>query len=106
MERNMLHRSGTRAQLRVGLSLMALLLTTGCAMTGGPSEGSQRAQLDVQCQDPRPEVCTFEYQPVCALRESDQSAGREWETYSNGCTACSDVTVIGYKAEPCDQSSH
>lgn len=50
-----------------------------------------------QCEDPRPQVCTLEYAPVCALRGEG-----EWREYSNGCGACADPEVSGYRDGPCD----
>ncbi len=49
------------------------------------------------CTDPRPEICTREYDPVCA-QHSDGS----WQTHATGCTACSDAEVIGYRAGACE----
>lgn len=48
------------------------------------------------CVDPRPEICTMEYAPVCGYTDSGQ------KTYASGCTACSDKTVIGYIQGECE----
>ncbi|MDH3671133.1 MAG: hypothetical protein OES46_08190 [Gammaproteobacteria bacterium] len=69
-----------------------------CAVSCSSNRGS-RDILDhglTECAQPRPEVCTREYVPVCGRR-----AGREWKTYSNACTACSDYGVVGYKPNAC-----
>lgn len=50
------------------------------------------------CTDPRPQVCTMDYRPVCAEREH-----RSRKTYSNGCTACSDHSVTAYADGPCKE---
>ncbi len=50
------------------------------------------------CTDPRPQVCTMDYRPVCGER-TDGSR----KTYSNGCTACSDQQVIGYVEGECKE---
>ncbi len=60
------------------------------------AEPGVRAAETVICQDPRPEVCTMEYDPVCGDRK-DKSA----QTYGNGCQACSDPEVIGYRRGEC-----
>jgi hypothetical protein len=55
----------------------------------------------------RPEICTREYLPVCGLREveaADGATSREWKTYSTGCTACSDPSVIGYVEGACPEA--
>lgn len=50
-----------------------------------------------QCQQPRPEMCTLDYRPVCAQRQD----GSE-KTYSNACTACSDMAVIAHRNGACE----
>ena len=50
----------------------------------------------VQCEEPRPEICTMDYNPVCGQRAD----GHE-KTYSNACTACSDKTIVQYKPGSC-----
>jgi len=51
----------------------------------------------IACPEPRPEVCTQEYLPVCALRQDGSL-----KTYSNGCSACSDPLVTGYREGVCE----
>ena len=48
------------------------------------------------CTNPRPEVCTMEYAPVCGYTDSGQ------KTYASGCTACSDKSVNGYTEGECE----
>ena len=48
------------------------------------------------CTDPRPQVCTMDYRPVCAQLEDGS-----FKTYSNGCTACSNHEVIGHVEGEC-----
>ena len=50
------------------------------------------------CTEPRPEVCTMDYRPVCG-RHSDGS----YQTYSNGCMACSNPLVEGYIEDACEE---
>lgn len=52
-----------------------------------------------QCTDPRPQVCTMDYRPVCA-KKKDGSL----ETYSNGCIACDDQEVVGHIEGACRHS--
>jgi hypothetical protein len=49
------------------------------------------------CPEPRPEICTMDYTPVCA-RHIDGS----FKTYSNGCTACTNPSVEGYVEGACE----
>ena len=50
----------------------------------------------VLCPEPRPQICTREYRPVCA-----QMQDGIFKTYSTGCTSCSDPNVIGYRDGAC-----
>jgi len=51
----------------------------------------------VSCPEPRPQICSREYRPVCAKL---QDGG--FKTYANGCTACTDPTVTGYREGVCE----
>jgi hypothetical protein len=48
------------------------------------------------CTDPRPQVCTMDYRPVCGQLD-DGSA----KTYANSCNACSDASVVDYTDGTC-----
>ncbi len=48
------------------------------------------------CQIPRPQACTKEYAPVCA-HLSDGSL----TTRPNGCTACAEIDIFGYRNGTC-----
>lgn len=67
------------------------------------NETSATAQKDrhvyTQCTEPRPEICTREYNPVCATLNT----GSEEKTYATGCTACADPAVTKYRQGPCEQ---
>lgn len=54
------------------------------------------AELHQTCPEPRGQVCTQEYAPVCAFLDKGQRT-----QYSNGCSACSNPLVKGYIAGPC-----
>jgi hypothetical protein len=70
--------------------ICCLLLLSAC-VTKPP------APVLTACKDKRPKVCTQEYQPVCGFNE----AGQKMRTYSNACSACGDVTVLGYTLGQC-----
>ena len=59
----------------------------------------------IKCKDPRPEVCTREFRPVCAKKDNGircvttPCPSTDDVTYSNACTACSDPDVIAYKPD-------
>jgi hypothetical protein len=52
-------------------------------------------------------MCTREYLPVCASRDTgvrcvkEPCPSSEWKTYGNACDACSDAKVIGYIKGAC-----
>jgi len=56
----------------------------------------------VQCKSPRPEVCTEQYLPVCANKDTGircikaPCPSEERVTYPNACSACADSKVYGY----------
>ncbi len=49
------------------------------------------------CEDPRPQVCTLQYQPVCGFASADK-----FKTYSNACSACSDQAVSRHRPGACE----
>jgi hypothetical protein len=61
----------------------------------------------VACTDPRPQVCTMEYAPVCATRDTGVRCitapcpSSEQKTFSTACTACSDPKVSGWVKGAC-----
>lgn len=102
-------RAEPRRALALSLLLTGSLLLAACQTTATESRRSpQAADLEVECQDPRPEMCTQQYDPVCALRDSgtrcvtEPCPATERETYSNGCMACSDPKVLGHKTGACE----
>ena len=64
----------------------------------------------IECQEPRPEMCAMQYDPVCATVDEGVRCvttpcdTTTIKTYGNSCSACSDPTVIGYQAGACDFS--
>ncbi|WP_101758144.1 hypothetical protein [Oceanicoccus sp. KOV_DT_Chl] len=72
---------------RVYIAVGLLLGVAACA--------TEPANLTA-CTEPRPQVCPMHYVPVCATLNDQQQ-----KTYSNDCSACSDVTVVAYQANAC-----
>jgi len=48
------------------------------------------------CTEPRPQICTMEYVPVCASLK-----GGATKTMSSGCSACSKADVVSYQSGEC-----
>ena len=73
-----------------------------------PSDAPAQAKNEpVMCKEPRLEVCTMIYQPVCATRDTGVRCIRapcpseEQVTKSSSCNACSDPKVISYVQGEC-----
>lgn len=78
-----------------GLLLLLALLLPGVAC-GPPRVDAEPAPDLVACPEPRPEVCTHQYDPVCGTRSDGTT-----KTYGNGCTACADASVVGFRPGAC-----
>jgi len=55
-----------------------------------------RQDRELACKEPRPEICTMEYLPVCGLSSDEFD-----KTYASACTACSNPQVNGYRKGAC-----
>lgn len=51
-----------------------------------------------QCSEPRPQVCTMQYQPTCGVLRTG-----ERKTYSSDCNACADDQVVSREPGACPQ---
>jgi len=71
-----------------------------------PAAPSPAARF-VACSDPRPEICTQQYRPVCAQIDTGircikaPCPSAESRTLPNGCAACTDPKVVGYVEGAC-----
>lgn len=87
------------------LLAMALLLTSACATL----DAGHLPQDAVLCPEPRPQICTMDYNPVCATRDTTNTCdtlpcpSTETATYSNGCGACADAAVIYFQPGACKE---
>jgi hypothetical protein len=88
------------------VTALMLSLLVGCSHAA--DEPPRGAIAVTECTEPRPQLCTMDYQPVCAQRDTGVRCvttpcpSSEWKTYSNGCSACSDANVSGYRGGSCD----
>jgi hypothetical protein len=69
------------------------LLLSACNATAVPHTSSAESNL---CVDPRPQVCTMQYNPVCAVLGNGTS-----KQYSSPCNACADDAVKSYLPGAC-----
>jgi hypothetical protein len=76
-------------------ALLAATIAFGCSGGSVRQDASDDPTL-TQCVDPRPEVCTHEYRPVCG-----ESEDGSMKTYGNACGACSHQEVTGHRPGEC-----
>jgi len=84
---------------RMFLLVSLSLLSVACATVYDEENENynEPGALDlILCEEPRPQICTREYNPVCAKSQNGGS-----KTHSTACTSCSDPEVIGYKMGAC-----
>ena len=85
------------SRLMLSLLICPCLTLTGCA-TAHSTETVKNTEAKITvCTEPRPQICTREYLPVCATKKD----GAE-KTYATGCTACSDKQVVSYREGACE----
>ncbi|MFK7976911.1 MAG: hypothetical protein AB8C02_12290 [Halioglobus sp.] len=72
---------------------IALLVTTAVLLGACAS-----APDDTLCTDPRPQVCTMQYDPACGLLKNGES-----KTYSSPCNACADDQVVSRELGACPE---
>ncbi|MEZ0123491.1 MAG: hypothetical protein AB9Q22_11155 [Candidatus Reddybacter sp.] len=49
-----------------------------------------------KCNDPRPQICTMIYDPVCGLTKD-----KARKTYASDCSACADAEVVKFEKGEC-----
>lgn len=78
------------------------ILAVGCVNSSDEKiDLNEPGALDIiLCEEPRPQICTREYDPVCATLKDGST-----RTGATGCTSCSDSEVLGYKMGACEAVS-
>ena len=93
--------------MKIVVKIMILLTVnfiSSCSNTD-----TSRLDEPIHCKSPRPELCSMDYNPVCATRDNGvrcvttPCASTETATYSNGCSACSDKKVYSYVLGECKE---
>jgi len=88
--------------------IILALLIVSC--TSDPQKKAPKTEA-TQCPEQRPQICTREYLPVCATRDTGircvtaPCPSSEEETYGNACSACGDPKVIRYRPGACKQDT-
>ena len=77
------------------IRVLSFVLPLGSCTASGDLDVADAAVT--QCTEPRPQFCTTDYRPVCAILADGLR-----EEFSNGCSACSNPVVTGWVAEACD----
>lgn len=75
--------------------LVALLASLG-ACSSNPSESTMLPAAANLCEQPRPQVCTMQYLPVCGTLNDGGV-----KTFASGCSACSDARVVSWVEGEC-----
>lgn len=90
--------------------LVLLLAAIGCNAAPAPPAPREPPEGYVACSDPRPEVCTKQYDPVCAQRDTGVRCvttpcpSAEPVSYGNACEACADPKVLGHRPGACEDA--
>lgn len=70
-------------------------------------QDEEKSLIAIECKDPRPTICTREYMPVCATKDTgvrcitEPCPSKETLSYSNSCAACADLDVESYTKGEC-----
>ena len=85
-------------------AILLALLSAGCV--AAPAIPTASGDY-VACTNPRPQICTREYRPVCAQVDTGKRCvtvpceSAVLETRGNACEACGDARVIGHTPGAC-----
>ncbi len=80
---------------RVLLFILLPLLLASCAHHQSQQDPSSPLSGKI-CTDPRPEICTMDYNPVCGL-----DINQEKSDFPNACSACSNAGIVSWVKGPC-----
>jgi len=79
--------------------LIFMLTLASCNSISSANSSNIKTPALTNCLDPRPQICTMEYRPVCA-KLSDNSH----KTYASACSACADTKVVGHIPQACPKT--
>ena len=75
------------------LTISIVLFFGGCGGDIATSMIDDFGKTKIYCKNPRPQICTMQYAPVCGKPTN--------KTYGNGCAACRDSNVFYYVRGKC-----
>ena len=84
------------------LLVPVIILSVSCASYSQKDDQKDDKKVEpgaldlIICKNPRPEICTREYDPVCGTLKDGST-----KTGATGCTSCSDPEIVGYKKGAC-----
>lgn len=76
---------------------MAVTVVTACTTADSANEDASATSGITACKEPRPQICTAHYDPVCGLHENG-----DFKSHANACSACSVASVSGYRPGACE----
>lgn len=72
-------------------------LIAACSRQPDAGEAATAGSELAACTDPRAQICTAHYDPVCGY-----VGGGKQKTFSNACMACADAGVSGHRPGACE----
>ncbi len=83
-----------RKYIRVIILLVIVMLS---ACTSVKSKNNSEIPGLVKCPEERPEMCTMQYEPVCA-----KLLDNTLQIFSNSCSACAEKQTVAYHVGDCN----
>lgn len=78
--------------------LMVFVMLSSCVIYSKSAETAKPVKRDmIACENPRPEMCTRDFRPVCSLSEDGV-----YKTYAAFCNACMNKQVKSYYKGVCN----
>lgn len=76
--------------------VLIITLFMACACSQQQPLDLPSADDALACPKARPEICTMNYDPVCATHKDGRLS-----TQPNNCSACSDADIVSYRFGAC-----
>jgi len=74
----------------------SITIMTLCLLLSACQSTAIKQDLQTNCPDLRPQMCTMDFKPVCGVFSEGTT-----KTFSNACTACSDKNILGFQEGKC-----